>query len=365
MENCDGSNLQSSQQRGCVEAVMNGSGLTDTGLRLIVEDAVFSSTLRHNVMGATQLDLQAGISTLFHDGKTFLFLSKSIQEIPSSWTILANEQYDPDGHPFILVEFPGQEQCRETKTAPSLEPTLAESSSSKVPECIQFNEGDSAGSGSTTPGQDAGKALGAVSTSNLIRCPTPFVFQPTTCLPTNNSAAQHADVQALRDRLELCCGGLPKKEPRKITSACYNFNSDAGCRRAVCTFEHRELSKEEVFARVSATPEVARASATPKKEKRGSTSACYKFNSDAGCRNPGCGFEHRELSEEEAVARASRPSACYRFNSCRLQECRVYFRASRANGGGRGCESTCSACKMHVLLENRTQYGSLQKKGRR
>ena len=176
-----------------------------------------------------------------------------------------------------------------------------------VPECIQFSEGDSAGSGFTTHAQDVGKALGAVSTSDLIRCPTPFVFQLATCLPTSNSAAQHADVQALRDRLELCCGGPPKKEKR----ACYNFNSDAGCRRAVCIFEHRELSKEQVFARASAEAAVAKASATPKKETR----AYYKFNSDAGCRNPGCGFEHRELSEEEAVARAAWPGVCYRFNS--------------------------------------------------
>jgi len=36
METCDGSNLRSSQQRGCVEVVMNGSGSKDTGLRLVI-----------------------------------------------------------------------------------------------------------------------------------------------------------------------------------------------------------------------------------------------------------------------------------------------------------------------------------------
>jgi hypothetical protein len=214
-------------------------------------------------MGATQLDLQAGISTLLHGGKTFLFLSKSIHQIPGSWTVLAGEQCDPDGHPFILVEFPVPEQHDETKTPPALDTTLPRSAESEVPKCIQNDlEGDSANSGFTTPSGDMGKAPGAVSTHHLRRCATPVVFPPLACLPTNNSAAQQADVQALRDQLELCCGSLPKKinDGRPY---CYNFNTDTGCRRDMCAFEHRKMSKEEVLE---------------KKEKAAALTCAYCFN---------------------------------------------------------------------------------------
>jgi hypothetical protein len=122
METCDGSSLQSSQERGCIEVVMNGSGSVVTGLRLVIEDAIFSPTLRHNVMGATQLDLQAGVSTLFHGGKTILFHSRSIHEIPSSWTVLADESMIPMG----TLSFWLNSRCQRSKIVwswPGLETT--------------------------------------------------------------------------------------------------------------------------------------------------------------------------------------------------------------------------------------------------
>ena len=97
--------------------------------------------------------------------------------------------------------------------------------------------------------------------------------------------------QRLQERLQR-----QRKRSAGAPALAINSHSDAGCRNPGCGFEHRELSEEEAVARASRP------------------SACYRFNSDAGCKNAGCIFEHRELTEEDVVARA--PAAPVKCTYC-------------------------------------------------
>ena len=74
----------------------------------------------------------------------------------------------------------------------------------------------------------------------------PLVFPSTTCLPFNNSAAQQADILALRANIGRCCGSRPAKENvgGGHSQICYDFNSEKGCHRPKCIFEHREFTEE-------------------------------------------------------------------------------------------------------------------------
>ena len=93
-----------------------------SGVSLEVEGAIFSKYLSHTLCGTTVLDLQCKVSTLFHDGSTYLFNQASVL-IPRQWDMIAKEKYDKaTGLPFIDMKV--KIQAGTKKTSPPTTPIL-------------------------------------------------------------------------------------------------------------------------------------------------------------------------------------------------------------------------------------------------